>query len=389
MIAHFERLLEISEIFGAREALEKLPAVEVFTIYSFRHRIKVLGGPEAKVFPGTVGTVRNVLDTLFLDKETCEFQGFDGEVLMRDYFTYLLGLYHWYRLADDIDPDLKKLLDEKLKPLVSLSEDKDNPEKKLDIFLELVSSLLSKSPEKLVVFLLKESQTDKSFQKPFMSLRIMVRFLLTETRKVCFEDRHTTEVFRVVGWKYGGGRVLQLKADDISDLTLMKGLKLDVYMQDHALKRLNERLDLFSPGELYYNVGISIEESNVVTLGPDRGLIGYYFYGYLLGYLLTEVIDGIAVIRTFLFLTNDDTPQGKKLHQLLRSNKLDKSYTGLDQLSTFIYGNLKEDDKLYSLLKEAGCSVLLNLNENLIERAAERAVALDARSIRKYFELND
>ena len=49
-----------------------------------------------------------------------------------------------------------------------------------------------------------------------------------------------------------------------------------------------------------------------------------------------DIIEGKIVIRTFLFVTNNGTPEGKKLAQITGLQKLDKKYLALDKLSTFM-----------------------------------------------------
>ncbi|WP_436517974.1 hypothetical protein [Ekhidna sp. To15] len=385
--AFYNRLLEICETFGAREAVEKISIGDIYILYSLRFRFKVLGGPEMKLLPGIVGTVRKIIEDLFLDQQSFKFPGSSTEIPNREFFSHVLTLYHWYRTLDDVTPEQKQLLDEKLKPMVELCKSKNSPERNFERFMDTLGSMLTQTPDRFMVYVFKDTHSGELSKKLYMGIHVMVRCFLTETKKIRFDGRDTTEVFKVEGWKKGGIEIPHLKADDLSDNTIMRGLKLEVYMQKHALNRLYERLDLFPKRELYYHVTKSITVGNVLPFGINRGLLGYYFYGHLLGYLLVEVIDGVAVIRTFLFLTNDDTPQGKKLQQLLKLNKLDKSYTGLDQLNTFIFGDIKKDDRLYSILKEAECSILLNLHENIIERATQKDVILDAASIKKYFKV--
>ena len=386
---YYDRLLEICDVFGAREVVEKLSTRDVCLIYALRFRIKVLGGETAKTFPGLVGAVRNVIDNAFLDDRSFTFPGYDTQISNREFFSHLLTLYHWHRTLDGKEPDFMKLVDEKLKPLTELCESLKNPERILESWLDIIGSRLTETPDQAMILLIKENQSGKNTKKPYMGIHITVQLFLTEHRKIRFEGRNETEVFKVYGWESGLAHEVYIKAENLSDHTLMRGLKLEVYMQRHALNRLNERLDLFTPTELYFYVSISVEQGDIISRGTNRGLLGYYFYGHLLGYLLIEVVDGVCVIRTFLFLTNDDTPQGKKLKELLKLNKLDKSYTGLDRLNTYVYGDLKEDRKLYGILKEADCGLLLNLKEELLKRATYKEVDFDVAAIKRYFEIDD
>lgn len=60
------------------------------------------------------------------------------------------------------------------------------------------------------------------------------------------------------------------------------------------------------------------------------------------------------VIRTFLFLTADDTPEGQILRELADFKKLDKKYRAIDKLSTFFSKDLRSNKLAKELFIEAG-----------------------------------
>ena len=70
------------------------------------------------------------------------------------------------------------------------------------------------------------------------------------------------------------------------------------------------------------------------VLGNSCTLIDFNMYEYKVGYLLITLHEDKLVIRSFLFLTNDGTLEGRKLRQLTRLEKYDKKYLGIDKLST-------------------------------------------------------
>lgn len=45
-------------------------------------------------------------------------------------------------------------------------------------------------------------------------------------------------------------------------------------------------------------------------------LVTYYQFGVKVGYLVVEMMAGMAIVRTFLFLMNHGTPEGEKLQQI-------------------------------------------------------------------------
>lgn len=81
------------------------------------------------------------------------------------------------------------------------------------------------------------------------------------------------------------------------------------------------------------------------------------------GYLVCSYAEGKVVIRSFLFLTNDGTPEGKRLSKLTQLQKLDKRYLEIDTLGGFMGFNIAYDVQLSSLFIEAGCGDLLNASD--------------------------
>ncbi len=382
------RILEICDIFGAREYMESLPIQEYFYLFQIRFRpIKVIGMEEINFPRGTVGMLRKHLKEKFLEINTFSFPGYEGEVCYSDYFTYILTLRHWYRTLDKDTKLNKERLAQELHPLLALGDLPDNPEQMLVFYLRLLGSSISETPEKFCYYFEKDDEIIGEYPQLMVRVRLTLKVAATDKKHVKFSGGENREVFSVFGWDRKGLFLASLKSEDLDSKTVIKGLTFPVYMQNHATERLKERLDVFTVPELILHIGESVLKKQVVPDGPNRGLLGYYFYGYLLGYLVLEIIDGIIVIRTFLFLTNDSTPEGKKLNKILGVAKLDKKYTGLDQLSTFIHGDLKEDEQLYKALKDAGCSILLNMNSIILDHTQKKETMLSSEEIKNYLEL--
>jgi len=158
---------------------------------------------------------------------------------------------------------------------------------------------------------------------------------------------------------------------------------LPLYIQRHALQRLDERLGL-QANNVHSHLFFSLFEQTVhYVLGNGSTLIEFNMYEYKVGYLLTTLHDDKLVIRSFLFLTNDGTPEGQKLKALTGLAKYDKKYLGIDKLSTFTAYSIHEDEKLSALFREAGCGSLLDA-KNLQAIAAEYTPDRDKSALQKY-----
>jgi hypothetical protein len=158
---------------------------------------------------------------------------------------------------------------------------------------------------------------------------------------------------------------------------------LPLYIQRHALQRLDERLGLQAEN-VHAHLFFSLYEQPVnYVLNNGRSLVEFNMYEYKVGYLVTTLQDNKLVILTFLFLTNDDTPEGRKLRQLTGLVKHDKKYLGIDKLSTFTAYKIHEDEELSSLFHTAGCGSLLDAR-NLKEIAADYTPERNKATLHKY-----
>jgi len=59
--------------------------------------------------------------------------------------------------------------------------------------------------------------------------------------------------------------------------------------------------------------------------GP-ASLVSFSLFDKKLGYLVCGLFEAKIVIRSFLFVTNDGTPKGKRLSELTQLQRLDKKY---------------------------------------------------------------
>lgn len=138
-------------------------------------------------------------------------------------------------------------------------------------------------------------------------------------------------------------------------------IPLDIFIQTHALRRLKERINII-PGvmhEILFHIFAEDRIKHVFKNG--QSLVEYYVSDLKVGYFLVRLHSNQLVIHTFLFLTNDRTPEGDKLKRLLDVEKEDKKYLEIDNLPSFNAYRFWENEKLSKLFTEAGCSSLLKL----------------------------
>lgn len=167
---------------------------------------------------------------------------------------------------------------------------------------------------------------------------------------------------------YGAGPGLQCSAVKPSELGY-KGsfgnLPLDVYIQMHALHRLNERIDCIVQGLIHFFMLLSLNEPAGFTDSHGKMFIELRILKYKTGYFVADLKDGVVLIRTFLFVTQSGTPEGNKLEEICGLNRYDKEYLALDKLSSFITSDFKDKKELETLFTQSGCEQVLQFKDVL------------------------
>ena len=135
---------------------------------------------------------------------------------------------------------------------------------------------------------------------------------------------------------------------------------LPVYVQTHALQRLKERADSI---EDFWTVLLLFDALQCKDVRFDSARTIFFpvsINKVTIGYFIGELLPDMVLLRTFQLLTNSGTPEGKKLDALCGTSKLDKMYLGIDKLSSFMSGELAQNEILRSFFREAGCEPLLD-----------------------------
>jgi hypothetical protein len=211
---------------------------------------------------------------------------------------------------------------------------------------------------------------------------------------VLVKQKVETETLEIDGNKRTIYRICVSLNEQIIPLTItpeelgMKGIlqtfPLKVFIQMHALERIETRLGKSFRIFHYTHIINAVTKTRAI---PTDNINSFLFPVILgkarVGYLKANVIGDKLVIVTFLFLTNNGTPEGKKLNQMVGLQKADKKYLGIDKLSTFIQSDIKNDEKLKALFCEAGCGDLFNLDKNLLGGPGNKELAT-AQYIAKY-----
>jgi hypothetical protein len=144
---------------------------------------------------------------------------------------------------------------------------------------------------------------------------------------------------------------------------------VDVYIQAHALQRLCERNDCITREIVTSELIRSVDNAKMQYYpDPTRILIDFCLYGIKTGYLLASMAGNKLVIRTFLFITHNGSPEGEKLRRNARLKKDDIPFLELDRLSTFMTTELQENKHIKQYFAEAGMKSIFDLHKILTDK---------------------
>ncbi len=164
----------------------------------------------------------------------------------------------------------------------------------------------------------------------------------------------------------------------------------DVYIQEHAIKRMFERVDGLSPNIVNTYMNFCFADWDADWYKGSL-LISFSIFSYRVGYFFADFTrDRKIVIRTFYFITYDHTPEGEILSSYAGLKALDKRYLCIDRLSTFLASDFDHRSRLATLFREAGCEHLLRLNKmrELADRD-EKLTSISNEFIEKYLSSLD
>ena len=141
----------------------------------------------------------------------------------------------------------------------------------------------------------------------------------------------------------------------------INGKRYPAYIQSHALRRIEERYDITSPSVAREIVFDAVNEKEAI---PYQGtwLVPCNYKEHIVGYMLCEIIDDFCLFKTFLFVTQNGTPQGDYLLKSLDLTKKDKTLLTIDRFSAFKKSSIAGDPFLVELFKDNDLSYLLELD---------------------------
>ncbi len=170
-------------------------------------------------------------------------------------------------------------------------------------------------------------------------------------------------------------------------LGLAPGGSYPCYIQQHAIKRMVERIAIFSESVTVFQACLSLEQGKVLRIpGSDAYHIEFKIMNLKLGYLVAILLDDILVVKTFIFITQSGSPEGKRIETTTGIKRDDKDYIGMGNLKGFLSEDVAKNPKMALLLEKVGCADLLKAYDVFSQKVNIKGMQATGRIITQYLE---
>lgn len=331
--------------------------------------------------------MRNIFSTLSRRKNVRVTES-GIEIPMSEFMTTGLNLKFYIDGLKDSDYSEAAVVREALRPFTSFEEGFAKADELFDLFLNILGYETSYLDSYL--YWTKFAPCSSRGGRFAVENHICAYSRKREEMKVTI-DGMTRTVFRVGIAISGSTENIVYVGMPVEKLGLegVRKKSFGVYIQHHALIRLTERLAPLDRISIENQVCISLMEPVVLPRDNGSFLVELRISGIKAGYLLTEILKDILVIKTFLFITNGGTPEGRRLQQVAGLGRLDREYLAIDRLSTFAKVDIREDKHLEALFTEAGCGCLFALHDELKRRTDQEEDLSVMHMLTKYLGIRE
>jgi hypothetical protein len=340
-----------------------LPPLELKKIFFYRASAIIAVAEEGHKIPPKIIRGIQELINYYIKSDKITIECTQKQISMADLYTAGITLISYCEKLND--NDYKSA--EKVRSLILNSDlQKEN----------VFECIYDKLFDQIFVFLIKllnaywsryySFRFDVSFLKNDTGIRfvVVVKQYPIEKKKFSIEG-NVRPAFRI-GWTFKADDFewLYLLPNQLGITSLPEDQHIPVYIQSHAVQRIFERIDCIQPNYIISSIYYSLRNCAAIK-DRNKYIFEYIILNVKVGYLSAVMIEGNIVIRTFLFLTFNGTPEGKRLEDFIGLKALDTKYLRMDKLSSFMTGKLKENEELRSIFEKADCLHLVELYDKL------------------------
>jgi hypothetical protein len=352
--AYLRKTNELAAQLGVDNFIASLSSDQLYHLYELRIRGINMRSESPAITPKVMSEIKRLQAEAFREYQVTLTK--DGpRVLTYEFLTSVITLYYFLDMEGGLKND-----DELRGQFAAFAEwvaSEDGPFQQLNDLLWFITLDWCELTHRL--YWISHNFEMSGYH---VSNNLQLNTVQPEQRHVRLDGR-TRTVYRV-GWAVpsAGPQWVRVSASLFDDPAARGRDQLPVFVQSHALHRLEERLDCTPRNQQQLHLYVSLQEPKVVKGPTGKWLIRFYFSNFHLGYLVTDIVDGILLIRTFLFITMDSTPEGYALQQALGLAAVDKKYLSIDRLSTFFISDIREHPDLKEHFVQAGCNDLFRFN---------------------------
>lgn len=352
--AYLRKINQLAARLGVENFTAGLSATLLRNLFDLRVRSVVIVSESPAITPTVMREIKEYQGQLFRELEV-ELTDGGPSVTILEMLTFAQSLYYFLKTEPGVQDNAE--LQTQFAEFVQWIGTEKEPHNRLDDVLWFATTNWCELTHRL--YWLTHQFTVDGYR---ISNELRLDTVLPEQRRVRLNE-HPRIVYRV-GWALPDYGPHWISVDAaLFDDPAARGLEeLPVYVQSHALHRLEERLDCTERDSQQYNMYISLQEPEVVKGRNGKWLIKYRLKGFHLGYLVADIVDGILVVCTFLFITMDSTPEGQALQKALGLAAVDKKYLAIDRLSTFLISDIADHTDIKEHFVRAGCSDLFGFD---------------------------
>jgi hypothetical protein len=359
----FYKLRYLITLLTGDPAIYKLiPEDQHWFIFYVRYRsARIVAAPDADIPPGLMKEAKELF-THMLRYTTVSYTPNGPKMSLDLFFTLGMSLFTYLNvLKDDAYPGAKQLK----AALKVVSEDcpEDEDHDVMGVLLKetktikLIFPILFNDPHERI-FWVEEDTVTVEVGMPSMYQQFTLNTYKPRHRFLTIDGISRPMVEACWGFSGTGINKVKYTRKQLGLKDKWFGGTYPVYVQSHAFIRLYERLDCFGQDVLFMDLYMSLRICKIYKQGSNPFLIEYYIENTKLGYLVADIHEGIVVVHTFLFLTQNGTPEGQKLQAVTGLGKLDKEFLAIDKLSTFHATDIEANEEIKQLFIAAGCGSL-------------------------------
>nr|WP_319998734.1 hypothetical protein [uncultured Draconibacterium sp.] len=369
----YKRLKYNMNLIGDARALDTFDKIEKKLLHHCRIRpYKIVNAEkeEKKLSAKEIRFVNTYLSRL-LTNNHIELAG--KKISLYDFSFYIETLYFYYRNAENQN-------NIKFRSYFPVFETKEFEDRRFDVYYKFTGYLekLAWSYSNLTNYTIRFVKQECNKSLSLSDLTPFFNNYHIEARRIDKEiwkkDNNPRTIYHLFLNTQQQFVPFEVKAEYFGINSMMHNLSIKVYIQKHAITRIKERLGIHF-WHMSYSLVVIAMCNKPIEIETSKSFLFPVTYGKIkVGYLKAELTGNKLVILTFLFLTNNGTPEGQKLNNI-GLEKEDKKYLGIDKLDIFINSDIKNDERLTQLFKSADCGDLFKLDKTLINKHNSEEVA--------------